>query len=151
MIRDNFREELKKAMLERNQVRLGVIRMILAMLKDKDIAVRSETSREGIADDQILQMLQTMVKQRQESVVLYKTGERPDLVEKEEKEIEILRTFLPEPISNDELESIVRQAIEEEEASQIKDMGRVMNVLKEKYAGRMDFGVAGQLVKRFLG
>lgn len=150
MIRDVFRSELKKAMLERNQDRLRVIRMIVATLKDRDIALRAQGNQEGISDDQILQMIQGMIKQRQESISLYKTGERFDLVNQEEAEVVVLKSFLPEPISPQKMEEIIQTLIQNEKASGIKDMGRMMGLLKENYVGRMDFGAAGILLKKYL-
>ena len=147
MLRDELNHSLKEAMRARDQQALTTVRLILAALKDRDIQARSEGQGDGIGDDEILDMLTKMVKQRREAMSLYEKGNRQDLVDKEQNEIEVIQRFLPQQRSEAELETAVQQAIGELEADSVKDMGRVMGVLKQRYAGRMDFGKASGLAK----
>ena len=147
MLRDELNQSLKEAMRARDQQALTTVRLILAALKDRDIQARSEGQGDGIGDDEILDMLTKMVKQRREAMSLYEKGNRQDLVDKEQNEIEVIQRFLPQQLSEAELEAAVQQAIGELEAASVKDMGRVMGVLKQRYAGRMDFGKASGLAK----
>lgn len=147
MLRDELNQSLKEAMRARDQQALTTVRLILAALKDRDIQARSEGQGDGIGDDEILDMLTKMVKQRREAMSLYEKGNRQDLVDKEQNEIEVIQRFLPQQLNEAELEAAVQQAIGELEADSVKDMGRVMGVLKQRYAGRMDFGKASGLAK----
>ena len=147
MLRDELNQSLKEAMRARDQQALTTVRLILAALKDRDIQARTEGQGDGIGDDEILDMLTKMVKQRREAMSLYEKGNRQDLVDKEQNEIEVIQRFLPQQLSEAELETAVQQAIGELEADSVKDMGRVMGVLKQRYAGRMDFGKASGLAK----
>lgn len=147
MLRDELNQSLKEAMRARDQQALTTVRLILAALKDRDIQARSEGQGDGIGDDEILDMLTKMVKQRREAMSLYEKGNRQDLVDKEQNEIEVIQRFLPQQLNEAELEAAVQQAIGELEAASVKDMGRVMGVLKQRFAGRMDFGKASGLAK----
>lgn len=147
MLRDELNQSLKEAMRARDQQALATVRLILAALKDRDIQARSEGQGDGIGDDEILDMLTKMVKQRREAMTLYEKGNRQDLVDKEQSEIEVIQRFLPQQLNEAELEAAVLQAIGDLEAASVKDMGRVMGVLKQRYAGRMDFGKASGLAK----
>lgn len=147
MLRDELNQSLKEAMRARDQQALTTVRLILAALKDRDIQARSEGQGDGIGDDEILDMLTKMVKQRREAMSLYEKGNRQDLVDKEQNEIEVIQRFLPQQLNEAELEAAVQQAIGELEADSVKDMGRIMGVLKQRYAGRMDFGKASGLAK----
>jgi uncharacterized protein YqeY len=150
MLRDKLNEALKAAMRARDQSAVGAIRLILAKLKEVDIANRTETSREGVGDDRILSMLQGMIKQRNESVALYDKGNRPDLAEKEKAEIAVIERFLPQQMDEAAIEAAVRAAIASSGATSMKDMGGVMAALKAKYAGQMDFAKASGAVKKAL-
>jgi uncharacterized protein YqeY len=150
MLRDKLNEALKDAMRARDMARVGAIRLILAKLKEVDIAARTETSREGVADDRILSMLQGMIKQRNESVALYEKGNRPDLAEKEKAEIAVIQRFLPQQMDEAAVEAAVAGAIAETGAKSVKDMGGVMAALKTKYAGQMDFANASAAVRKAL-
>ena|SRR5260221_9264722 len=150
-LRDRFNGELKEAMKAKEQKRVGTLRLILAGLKDRDIANRSEASREGISDDEILSLLTKMVKQREESAAAYEGGGRPELAKAEREEIEIIRTFMPKQLSADEMKSAIARVISETGAASLKDMGKVMGVMKERFAGQLDFGRAGASVKEMLG
>ena len=147
MLRDELNQSLKEAMRARDQQALATVRLILAALKDRDIQARSEGQGDGIGDDEILDMLTKMVKQRREAMTLYEKGNRQDLVDKEQSEIDVIQRFLPQQLNEAELEAAVLQAIGDLEAASVKDMGRVMGVLKQRYAGRMDFGKASGLAK----
>lgn len=150
MLRDKLNEAMKDAMRARDSASLGTIRLILAKLKDADIAARTEASREGIADDRILSLLQGMIKQRNESVALYEKGNRADLAEKEKAEITVIERFLPRQMDDAAVEAAVRDAIAVADAKTVKDMGGVMAALKGKYAGQMDFAKASAAVKKAL-
>jgi uncharacterized protein len=150
MLRDKLNEAMKEAMRARDQAALGTIRLILAKLKDTDIASRTEASREGVADDKILSMLQGMIKQRNESIVLYEKGNRADLVDKEKAAIAVIERFLPKQMDEAAVEAAVKEAVASSGAKSIKDMGGVMAALKAKYAGQMDFAKASAAVKKAL-
>jgi uncharacterized protein YqeY len=150
MLRDNLAEALKEAMRARDMTTVGAVRLILAKLKEVDIAARTEASREGVADDRILSMLQGMIKQRNESVVLYEKGNRPELAEKEKAEIAVIERFLPKQMDDAAVAAAVAEAMASTGAKTVKDMGGVMAVLKTKYAGQMDFAKASAAVKKAL-
>ena len=150
MLREKLNEAMKDAMRARDQAALGTIRLILAKLKDTDIASRTETSREGVADDKILSMMQGMIKQRNESVALYEKGNRADLADKEKAEIVVIERFLPQQMDEAAMQAAVSEAIAAAGAKSIKDMGGVMAALKAKYAGQMDFAKASAAVKKAL-
>ena len=148
-MREQFSTELKTAMKAGDKRRVDTIRMILAALKDKDIEARA--GGKTISDEEILALLQKMVKSRTESQEIYEKAGRTDLSTQEGEEIAIIQSFLPVPLSEAEIESAVAAAIRETGATSIKDMGKVVGALKAKYAGRMDFGKVSTLVKSRLG
>jgi uncharacterized protein len=150
MLREKLNESLKDAMRSRDQAAVGTIRLILAKLKEVDIAARTEASREGVADDKILSMLQGMIKQRNESIQLYQKGNRADLADKEKAEIGVIERFLPKQMDEAAVEAAVKEAVAASGAKSIKDMGSVMAALKTKYAGQMDFAKASAVVKKTL-
>lgn len=150
MLREKLNEAMKDAMRARDAVALGTIRLMLAKLKDADIAARTETNREGVADDKILSMLQGMIKQRNESVTLFIQGNRPELADKEKAEIAVIERFLPQQMDEAAVEAAVREAIAASGATTIKDMGGVMAAMKAKFAGQMDFAKASAAVKKAL-
>jgi uncharacterized protein YqeY len=149
-LREKLNEAMKDAMRAKDTRRLATVRMILAGLKDKDIAARTETSREGISDDDILGLLAKMIKQREESATAFDTGNRPELAKSEREEIEIIRSFMPKQMSVDETKAAIAAVIADTGASAMKDMGKVMAALKERYAGQMDFAKASAAVKELL-
>lgn len=149
-LREDFQTRLKQSMQARNQIETSTIRLISAALKDRDIAARSKGNTDGIVDDEILSMLQTMIKQRRESIKMYEKGGRAELAEREAQEIEIIQSFLPRQITGDEMDGAIDEVIIDETATNIKDMGRVMSALRDKYAGQMDFGQASARVKEKL-
>jgi hypothetical protein len=150
MLRTRLKEALATAMKAREPVAVATLRLILAALKDRDIAARGKGNLAGIPDDAILDLLQSMIRQRHESIDLYRIGERLDLVQREGAEIEVIQRFLPAQMDAGEMESAVGQTIAELKATSLKDMGRTMAALKERYAGRMDFAKASALVKQQL-
>jgi len=150
-LREKFNESLKAAMKAKDAPRVSTLRMILAGLKDRDIAARTETSREGISDDDILSLLAKMVKQREDSVTAFVVGKRPDLADAERAEIDIIREFMPRQMSDDDTKAAIAETIAQLGASSMKDMGKVMAALKESYAGQMDFAKASAAVKAALG
>ena len=150
MLRDKLNDAMKEAMRARDQASLGTIRLILAKLKDVDIAARTETSREGVAEDKILSMMQGMIKQRNESIALYEKGNRADLADKEKAEIAVIERFLPQQMDEAAVAAAVRDAIAAAGATSVKDMGGVMAALKAQYAGQMDFAKASAVVKKTL-
>jgi uncharacterized protein YqeY len=150
MLRDKLNEAMKDAMRARDTAALGTIRMILAKLKEVDIASRTEANREGVADDRVLSMMQGMIKQRNESIALYDKGGRPELAEKEKAEIAVIERFLPQQMDEAAVQAAVTDAIRAAGATSIRDMGGVMAALKAKYAGQMDFAKASAAVKKVL-
>jgi len=150
MLRDKLNEALKDAMRARDMEAGGAVRLILAKLKEVDIASRTEANREGVADDKILSMLQGMIKQRNESITLYEKGNRPELAAKEKAEIAVIERFLPKQMDDAAVDAAVKEAIASAGAKTVKDMGGVMAALKTKYAGQMDFAKASAAVKKAL-
>ena len=129
---------------------MSTLRLILAALKDRDIAARTNGLAEGISDDDVLLMLQTMVRQRQESISLYEQGGRLELAEREQEEIQIIQQFLPRQLGDDEIRAVVAEVIQATGAGGLKEMGKVMSALRQDYAGQMDFGKASGIVKALL-
>ncbi|HVJ31512.1 MAG TPA: GatB/YqeY domain-containing protein [Terriglobia bacterium] len=151
MLRQRLNDDLKTAMKARDPETTSTLRMVLATLKDRDIAARPQGIADGIDEAGIIDMLQKMVKQRQESIELYKQGGRQELVDKEQGEINVIERYMPKKLSEAEALAAIDQVVAELGASSIKDMGKVMAALKERFAGRMDFAKAGGQVKQKLG
>jgi len=152
LIREKIGAALKDAMRAKEADRLSTLRLINAAIKDKDIALRGTADdTAGVTNDDILAIMGRMVKQRQESARAYEEGGRLELAEKELSEITIIEEFLPKQLSEEEAAAAVEAAIAEVGATSIRDMGKVMAVLKGKFTGRMDFGKAGPMVKNDLG
>ena len=150
MLRTTFMDQMKAAMKAGDKDRLPAIRLIMAALKDRDIDARSSGNMDGISDDQICQMLQSMVKQRRDSIKMYQDGGRPDLAAKEQTEIDIIMSFLPQQMDEADMGQAIQAVIASTGATSAKDMGAVMAALKTQYTGKMDFGKASQLVKQAL-
>lgn len=144
-LRDTFTEELKAAMKAGDKSRLATIRLIQAALKDREIEAR--TSGKDLTEDDVLGLLQKMIKQRQESLRIYEEAKRDDLAAQERSEIEVISSFLPKQMDEAEVSAAIDAAVAETGAAGMKDMGKVMAVLKERYAGRMDFGRASGAIK----
>jgi uncharacterized protein len=150
MLREQLADALKVAMKARDQVTVSTVRLILAALKDRDIAARGGDKDDGLGDDAILGMLTTMVRQRRESIALYEQGKRDDLAAREAAEIVVIERFMPRQLDEAEAADAIGQVIDELGSKSLKDMGRTMGALKEKYAGQMDFAKASGLVKQRL-
>ncbi|MCB1592066.1 MAG: GatB/YqeY domain-containing protein [Alphaproteobacteria bacterium] len=141
---------LKEAMKRQDKLAVSTIRLIMAAVKDRDITAAGEGRSEGIEEAEILQLLSSMIKQRQESSRQYSEAGRDDLAEREEGEIEIIRGFLPRQLNESEVEELVETLVGEVQASGIKDMGKVMGILKERYAGQVDMAKASAIAKKKL-
>ena len=150
-LRARINEALKEAMRAKAAERLSVLRLMNSAIKDRDIAARGEGQPSPVAEDGVIAVLAKMVKQRQESARAYDEAGREDLSAKERAEVGVIEEFLPRQLSPEETEAVVAAAIAETGAASIKDMGRVMGALKARYAGQMDFGAVGPLVKSRLG
>mgnify|MGYP000683768571 FL=1 len=149
-MRDILDKSLKDAMRARDTQKISTIRLINAAIKDRDIAIRSEDNLEGVSDEEILSILSKMIKQRKESAKQYEEGGRLELAQQELEEIEIIENFLPRQLDLNEIEQIVKKIILEINANSLRDMGKVMSLLKENYSGKMDFGKAGVVAKELL-
>ena len=146
-LRNRISSEMKQAMKNKATARLSTLRLINAAIKDRDIAARGEGNEQGVDDTQVLAILSKMVRQRQESAKTYEEASRFDLSEREIAEIGVIEEFLPRQLSNEEIVAALEAAIKSVGASSIRDMGRVMGVLKSEYTGQMDFGLVGPIVK----
>ena len=149
MLRERFTAEMKEAMKAGDKGRLGAIRLIQAALKDKDIEARGN-GKEPLSDEEILALLQKMVKQRQESIAMYEQGGRTELADQEKNEVAVISSYLPQQMDEAETRAAIEAAIAETGAASMKDMGKVVGSLRAKYAGRMDFAKASGLVKDML-
>ena len=146
-LRQQLNDSMKEAMKVKDAKRLATVRLVLAALKDRDIAARTETSRDLLGDDEILSLMAKMIKQREESAVAYDAGKRPELAAGEREEIAIIRSFMPAQMDDGSVKAAAQTVIAELAAGSIKDMGKVMAAMKERYAGQMDFAKASAIVK----
>ncbi len=146
-IRENIEKQYKQSIIEKKSSLTNTLRLIKSAIKDKDIAARSSKDKEVIKDTEILNLLQTLIKQRNDSIDSFKSANRKDLIEKEEQEIEIISSFLPKQLDQDETENIISNLIQEKNYSSIKDMGNIMQDLKSKYSGKIDMSLAGKISK----
>lgn len=146
-LRTRISDALKQAMKDKAADRLSTLRLISAAIKDKDIAARATGNDDGVGEDEVLAILGKMSKQRLESARAYEEGGRLDLAERERAEIEIIEEFLPRQLSSEEAAKAVDAAVADAGATSIRDMGKVMGLLKGKYTGQMDFGRVGPMVK----
>ena len=149
MIRETLSNAQKDAMRAKDAARLSTVRLILAAIKDKDIANRG-LAKEQASDDEILQLLAKMIKQREESVKMYTDGDRPELAQKEREEITVIQGFMPEQLSDEKVREICVAVIAELGAQGLKDMGKCVAALRERYAGQMDFSKASAILKELL-
>lgn len=149
-LRQQLNDAMKEAMKAKDAKRLATLRLVLAALKDKDIAARTETSRDLLGDDEILSLLAKMIKQRDESAAAFDAGNRPELAAGEREEIAIIRSFMPAQMDEAGVQQAAQTIIAELGATSIKDMGKVMAAMKERYAGQMDFARASALIKTAL-
>ena len=146
-LRDEINSAMKQAMRDRAADRLSTLRLIIAAIKDRDIAARGDGAEEGVGDAEVLSILSKMVKQRQESARTYEEGGRLDLAERELSEITVIEDFLPKQLSDAEIVAAIEAAVADTGASSIRDMGKIMGALNSKYTGQMDFGKVGPMVK----
>jgi len=149
-MRSELDENLKEAIKSQEKRRVATLRLINAAIKDRDIAVRSEENTEGVSDDEIILILSNMVKQRKQSIIQYEEGGRIELAEREREEIKIIQEFLPNQLTNEEIQAEILKIIDAEDQLSIKDMGKIMGELKNRFSGRMDFGKASEIVKALL-
>tara|TARA_B110000211_G_scaffold38297_1_gene38837 strand:+ start:11235 stop:11687 length:453 start_codon:yes stop_codon:yes gene_type:complete len=150
-MRDRINSAMKQAMRDKEVLRLSTLRLVMAAIKDRDIAARVDGVDNSVSDDEILAILGKMIKQRKDSATAYGNAGRTELAAQELSEIEIITGFLPKQLNDDEIEDVVKKVINDSGASGIRDMGKVMGLLKKSYTGQMDFGKAGGLVKSLLG
>ena len=151
MLRQAFRDRLTEAMKARDSRTVSTVRLILAGLKERDVAARGQGNLDGLSEAEIQRMLQTMIKQRRESIALYRQGNRPDLAQQESEEIAVIESFLPRQLDESEIEAAAKAPIDETGATTVKDLGKVMAVLRERHASVIDLGRAGAIVRRLLG
>ena len=149
-IRKKIEADLQLALKEKNKITISTLRLIIAGIKDKDIAFRSKDNKEGIKEDDIKQLLKKMIKQRNESIEIYKKGNRNDLLDIENKEVQIISKFLPTQLNEEDTNKICQEAINKVGATSVKDMGKVMGMLKKNYADVLDFSKAGLILKNIL-
>lgn len=150
VLRDQIKGALKDAMRAKDETATSTIRLIMAAMKDRDIAARTKGKTDGVDDTELMAMLQTMVKQRRESIELYEQGGRLDLAQQEADEIKVIERFLPAQMDEADMQTAVRETIDELGCDGIRDMGRCMATLRSRYAGQMDFGKASGMVKQQL-
>lgn len=149
MLREDLQNALKTAMLAKDTVTTSAVRMIIAGQKEKDVEARGKGAKEA-TDAELMAMMQGMIKQRNDSIKMYIDGNRPELAEKEKAEIAIIERFLPKQMTEAEIETVIKDIIAEVGASSMKDMGKIMGVLKAKYAGQLDMGKANGIIKASL-
>ena len=149
-LRKKINEQFNNALKSKNKTLVSTFRLILAAIKERDIANRTEGKKEEVKDQEIIKVLRKMKKQRQDSVDLYKKGKRQELLEVEEAEIKIIDTFLPKQFSEEETKKVCKEIIESTGVSSIKDMGKIMGSLKQKYSDSIDFSKANTIVKGLL-
>ena len=149
-IRKKIEDNLQLALKEKNRTLISTLRLIMAGIKDKDIAFRSKDNKEGIKDEDIKQLLKKMIKQRNESIEIYKKVNRNDLLDIENKEVQIISKFLPTQLNEEETSKICQETINKVGATSVKDMGKVMGMLKKNYADVLDFSKAGLILKNIL-
>ena len=149
-LREKINQHFNAALKSKNKIVISTLRLVLASIKESDIANRTKEKKETINDAEIIKVLRKMRKQRQESADLYKKGQRPELLKVEEEEIKIIDSYLPKQISEEETKKICKEAIEALGASSIKDMGRIMGLLKKKYSDSIDFSKVNSIVKGLL-
>ena len=149
-LREKINQQFNTALKNKNKTLVSTLRLILAAIKERDIANRTSEKKEGVKDQEIIKVLQKMKKQRQDSADLYKKGGRQELLNIEEDEIKIIDTFLPKQLSEEETKKICKEIIESVDASSIKDMGKIMGTLKQKYSDSIDFSKANIIIKGLL-
>ncbi len=150
MLRTRLSDALKISMKGKDAPMVSTLRLILAAIKDRDIAARGKGNKDGVTDDEVLSLLQSMIKQRHESISLYEKGGRMELAQREAEEIAVIEEFLPEQMDDDEMAAVITAVIGDVGATSLKDMGKAMAALKENHPGTMDFSKASTMVKERL-
>ena len=150
MLRETLTSEMKDAMRNKDKLRLGTVRLILAALKDRDISMRTKSDAKEMTDDDVIEILSKMVKQRKESIVAYEEAGRAELAEQEKEEMAVIYEFLPKQMEDSEIDGAVKSVITELGATGLKDIGKIMGALKSKYGATMDFSKASALTKELL-
>ena len=146
MLREDLQKALKESMLAKDTQRVSAVRLIIAGMKEKDVDARGKGQKEA-SETELLSMMQNMIKQRKDSIDMYLKGNRQDLADKEQAEIDVIETFLPKQMNDDEILAAVKAAVADTGATSMKDMGKIMGILKSKYAGQMDFGKVSGVIK----
>ena len=146
MLREDLQKALKESMLAKDTQRVSAVRLIIAGMKEKDVDARGKGQKEA-SETELLSMMQNMIKQRKDSIDMYLKGNRQDLADKEQAEINVIETFLPKQMNDDEILVAVKAAVADTGATSMKDMGKIMGILKSKYAGQMDFGKVSGVIK----
>ena len=146
MLREDLQKALKESMLAKDTQRVSAVRLIIAGMKEKDVDARGKGQKEA-SETELLSMMQNMIKQRKDSIDMYLKGNRQDLADKEQAEINVIETFLPKQMNDDEILAAVKAAVADTGATSMKDMGKIMGILKSKYAGQMDFGKVSCVIK----
>lgn len=146
MLREDLQKALKESMLAKDTQRVSAVRLIIAGMKEKDVDARGKGQKEA-SETELLSMMQNMIKQRKDSIDMYLKGNRQDLADKEQAEINVIETFLPKQMNDDEILAAVKAAVADTGATSMKDMGKIMGILKSKYAGQMDFGKVSSVIK----
>ena len=146
-IREDVKYNLKQAMIKKDVNLISALRLVLASIKDKDIIAKGKGNHTGINDEEIVSLIQTMIKQRKSSIEMYLEGKRNDLVKKEENEIEIISQFLPKQLTEKEIDNIIDDTIKSCDATSIRDMGKVIKLIKHQYNGKLDFGIVSGIIK----
>jgi len=149
-LREKINQEFNTALKSKNKTSVSTLRLVLSAIKDRDIANRTTEQKEGINEEEILKTLRKMKKQRQDSIEMYKKGNRQDLVNVEEEEMKIIDSFLPAQFNEEETKKICKEIIESLKASSVKDMGKIMRALKQKYSDKIDFSKVSVIVKGLL-
>ncbi len=150
LLRNDIENKLRISLKEKNKTRISTLRLILAAIKDRDIAARSKDNKDGIKDEHIKQLLKKMIKQRNESIEIYKKSNRADLLATENNEVKIISEFLPQQLNEQEIMKICKETTKSLGATGIKDMGKVMGYLKKKYSEVIDFSKAGSILREIL-
>ena len=150
-LRNTIDDDYKKSIKDRDQQKVNTLRLIKSAIKDKDISSRSASNKEGIAEGEILSLLLSMIKQRKDSIDQFQKANRDDLIINEKNEINVINSYLPQQRSEEETENIVSDLIKSNNLQDIKDMGKLMGIIKKKYAGEVDMGLVGKIAKSMLG
>ena len=146
-LRNKIDEDYKQSIKNKNQQKIDTLRLIRSAIKDKDISSRTSENKEGISDTEILSLLLNLIKQRKDSIEQFEKAKRDDLIKNEQNEIEVIKEYLPQQKSQEETENIIVEIIKKNNLESIKDMGKLMSIIKNDYAGEVDMGLVGKIAK----